>query len=56
MVLASWLLANTEKLVVATGIANIYNREPGATLSAQHTLAEQSDGRFLLGLGVSTNH
>ena len=53
MVLASWLLANTEKLVVATGIANIYNREPGATLSAQHTLAEQSDGRFLLGLGVS---
>ena len=53
MVLASWLLANTNKLIVATGIANIYHREPGATLAAQMTLAEQSGGRFLLGLGVS---
>ena len=26
MVLASWLLANTKKLIVATGIANIYHR------------------------------
>lgn len=51
--LASWLLASTTRLVVATGIANIYHREPGVTLAAQQTLAEQSDGRFLLGLGVS---
>ena len=50
---ASWLLANTSSLVVATGIANIYHREPGTTLAAQHTLAEQSQNRFLLGLGVS---
>ena len=50
---AAWLLANTNKLVVATGIANIYHREPGVSLQAQKTLAEQSDGRFLLGLGVS---
>ncbi|MCY4129488.1 MAG: TIGR03620 family F420-dependent LLM class oxidoreductase [Gammaproteobacteria bacterium] len=50
---AAWLLANTTSLVVATGIANIYHREPGVTLAAQHTLAEQSDNRFLLGLGVS---
>lgn len=50
---AAWLLAKTEKLVVATGIANIYNREPGVTLAAQNTLAEQSNDRFLLGLGVS---
>lgn len=50
---ASWLLANTSTLVVATGIANIYHREPGTTLAAQHTLAEQSENRFLLGLGVS---
>ena len=50
---ASWLLANTSSLVVATGIANIYHREPGATLAAQHTLAEHSQNRFLLGLGVS---
>ena len=50
---AAWLLANTAKLIVATGIASIYHREPGVTLAAQHTLAEQSGNRFLLGLGVS---
>ncbi len=50
---ASWLLANTTKLVIATGIANIYHREPGVTMAAQKTLAEQSGNRFLLGLGVS---
>ena len=53
MVLASWLLSNTEKLIVATGIANIYHREPGVTLAAQNSLSEQSDNRFLLGMGVS---
>lgn len=53
MVLASWLLANTTELIVATGIVNIYHREPGVTLAAQKTLAEQSGGRFLLGMGVS---
>ncbi len=50
---ASWLLANTKTLVVGTGIANIYHREPGVTVQAQKTLAEQSGNRFLLGLGVS---
>lgn len=50
---AAWLLANTDRLIVATGIANIYHREPGVTLQAQKTLAEQSEDRFLLGLGVS---
>ncbi len=50
---AAWLLANTERLIVATGIANIYHREPGVTRQAQKTLAEQSGNRFLLGLGVS---
>jgi probable F420-dependent oxidoreductase len=50
---AAWLLANTTTLVVATGIANIYARDPVAAASAQKTLNEQSGGRFLLGLGVS---
>ena len=50
---AAWLLANTSSLIIATGIANIYPREPGVTLAAQNTRAEQSDNRFLLGLGVS---
>jgi probable F420-dependent oxidoreductase len=53
LVHASWLLANTEKLNIATGIANIYHREPGVALAGQMTLAEQSGDRFLLGMGVS---
>jgi probable F420-dependent oxidoreductase len=53
MVTCSWLLANTTKLKVATGIANIYHRLPGPMVGAQKTLAEQSDNRFILGLGVS---
>lgn len=53
LVHAGWLLANTTKLIVATGIANIYHREPGVSLAAQLTLAEQSGNRFLLGMGVS---
>jgi probable F420-dependent oxidoreductase len=50
---AAWLLANTAKLVVASGIANIYARDALAAASAQKGLNEQSGGRFLLGLGVS---
>jgi probable F420-dependent oxidoreductase len=49
----AWLLANTQKLVVATGIANIYARDPMAMANGQRALAEQSEGRFLLGVGVS---
>jgi probable F420-dependent oxidoreductase len=53
LVHSSWLLANTQKLTVATGIANIYARDAMAMANAQRGLAEQSDGRFLLGIGVS---
>lgn len=53
MVAASWLLANTQRLQVATGIANVYARDPLAAINSQYALNEQSDGRFLLGLGVS---
>jgi probable F420-dependent oxidoreductase len=52
-VISSWLLANTKTLGVATGIANIYARDAQASAAAQLALAEQSGGRFLLGLGVS---
>ena len=51
--LGSFLLAHTEKLIVASGIANIYARDPTATKQGQHTLNKLSGGRFLLGLGVS---
>jgi probable F420-dependent oxidoreductase len=50
---SAWLLANTERLIVATGIANIYARDPMAMANGQKGLNEQSDGRFLLGIGVS---
>lgn len=53
LVHSGWLLANTQRLVVATGIANIYARDPMAMANGQRALAEQSDGRFLLGVGVS---
>jgi len=52
-VLAARLLDHTERLVVATGVANVYARDPLAMKSAQLTLAEQSGGRFLLGIGIS---
>src|SRR5260370_32544287 len=53
LVHSSWLLANTQRLIVATGIANIYARDPMAMANGQRGLAEQSAGRFLLGIGVS---
>jgi len=53
LVHSAWLVANTQKLIVATGIANIYARDPMAMANGQRALAEQSGGRFLLGVGVS---
>ncbi len=53
LVHAAWLLAGTGRLVVASGIANIYARDAMAMASAQRGLNEQSNGRFLLGIGVS---
>jgi len=50
---AAYLAANTEKLVFATGIANIYARDPITMSAASKTVAEVSGGRFLLGIGVS---
>jgi probable F420-dependent oxidoreductase len=50
---SAYLLANTSSLIVATGIANIYARDPMAMAASQKGLNEQSGGRFLLGVGVS---
>src|SRR5215831_12166725 len=50
---AGLLLAATRRIVVATGIANIYARDPMAMASAQKTLAEAYPDRFVLGIGVS---
>ena len=50
---AGLLLAGTKGIVIATGIANIYGRDPVTMSAAQKTLAEAYPNRFLLGLGVS---
>lgn len=50
---AGYLLAKTERLRVSTGIANIYAHDADSAAQAANGLAELSDGRFTLGLGVS---
>jgi len=50
---SAFLLSATTKLVVATGIANIWARDAMTMANGRNTLAEQSGGRFLLGIGVS---
>ncbi|CAB4770745.1 MAG: TIGR03620 family F420-dependent LLM class oxidoreductase [Actinobacteria bacterium] len=52
-VTAGFVLANTETLKVATGIAHIYGRDPIASAQAALTLSELYDGRFIQGLGLS---
>jgi probable F420-dependent oxidoreductase len=50
---AAWLGSQTSTLQIATGIANIFHRHPGAMVQAANTVAEQTGGRFVLGMGVS---
>jgi probable F420-dependent oxidoreductase len=46
------LLAETERIVIATGIANVHSRH-GATMQAGgRTLAEAYPDRFVLGIGI----
>jgi probable F420-dependent oxidoreductase len=49
----AYMLANTETLIFATGIANIYARDPMAMNAIHKTLSEIAPERFMLGLGVS---
>lgn len=50
---AAHVLARTSTLTVATGIANIYSHDAVVAAQNRQALAELSDGRFVLGLGVS---
>jgi probable F420-dependent oxidoreductase len=47
------LLSATERVRVASGIANIWGRDAVAAANAARVLADAFDERFLLGLGVS---
>jgi probable F420-dependent oxidoreductase len=50
---AGLLLAATKTLILATGIANTWARDPVAMANGAKTLLEAYPDRFLLGLGVS---
>lgn len=51
--LATHLLGHTRTLIVGTGIAVAFSREPIATANAARMLSELFPDRFILGLGVS---
>ena len=53
MSFGAFALSNTTKLNIGTSIANIYARDAISSASAAATLNEFSDGRYILGLGVS---
>jgi len=50
---ASWILANTERTIAASGIANIWARDPFAMANGWRLLTDAYPERFLLGIGVS---
>ena len=50
---AGLLLSASSRMVIATGITNIYGRDPVTAASGQKTLSEAYPDRFVLGLGVS---
>jgi len=51
--LSSYLLSQTERLVVGPGVVIVYAYEPVAIANATRTLGELFPDRFILGLGVS---
>jgi probable F420-dependent oxidoreductase len=53
---SAFALACTEELVVATGITNVYARDPAAAKAGAATLGEAFPERFVLGLGISHGH
>jgi probable F420-dependent oxidoreductase len=46
------LLAATERLVVATGIVNVWNDDARTIAAAHHRITGRFPGRFLLGVGI----
>jgi alkanesulfonate monooxygenase SsuD/methylene tetrahydromethanopterin reductase-like flavin-dependent oxidoreductase (luciferase family) len=52
---AGLMLAATSRMVIATGIANIWARDAVAANNAAKTLNAAYAGRFVLGLGSATD-
>lgn len=51
--IGGYLLGQSKKLIVGSGIANIYARDPAAAAMGHNSLNALYGGRFVLGLGVS---
>ncbi len=51
--LGGYLLSHTERITIASGIANIYARDPMATLQCSRGLQAFYPDRYITGLGVS---
>jgi alkanesulfonate monooxygenase SsuD/methylene tetrahydromethanopterin reductase-like flavin-dependent oxidoreductase (luciferase family) len=51
--IASFMLANTTRLIIGSSIASIYGRDPFTARRGLRTLSSLYDDRFILGLGVS---
>ena len=50
---ASWILAQTERIKVGTAIFQAPGRTPAMTAMTAMSLAQMSNDRFILGLGAS---
>ncbi len=53
MSLAGYLLGHTRRLVLGSGIANLYARDPMAAAQGHDGLNRLYGGRFVMGIGVS---
>jgi probable F420-dependent oxidoreductase len=51
--IATFMLANSTRLIIGSSIANIYARDPFTARRGLRTLSSLYDDRFILGLGVS---
>lgn len=47
------MASHTRNLIFGTGIVNMYSRSPATMAQAAASIDEQSEGRFILGLGLS---
>jgi probable F420-dependent oxidoreductase len=55
LVLAAAVADRTERVEIGTGIVPVFNRTPGVLAMAALTLAQLSEGRFVLGIGTSSH-
>ena len=47
------MASHAPNLIFGTGIINIFSRSPGSMAQAAASISEQTDGRFILGIGLS---